>query len=193
MAKLIYSANVSLDGYVADQRGSIDFTAPDEEVLAFINDRERQFGTYLFGRRMYETLVVWETLDTSELSAAMRDFAQIWHAAEKVVYSRTLPAASASASLPSAKTRLEPEFDPDAIRALKESSTADLSIGGSMLAGQAIAAGLVDELRLYVLPTIIGGGKRALPSDVRALLRLVDERRFANGAVYLDYLLQPSS
>jgi dihydrofolate reductase len=182
MGKLIYSAIASLDGYVEDEVGKFDWAMPDEEVHAFVNDLERPIGTYLYGRRMYETMVFWETA-TSEADEppVFYDYAEIWQAAEKIVYSRTLQTAS------SARTRIEREFDRDAVRRLKESAAADISVGGAELAGQAIGAGLVDECHLFLFPIVIGGGKRALPEDVRAQLELLDERRFGNGVVHLHY------
>ncbi len=181
MAKLIYSALGSLDGYFEDADGRFDWAAPGEEVHAFVNDLERPIGTYLYGRRMYETMVFWETASTAGESAVFGDYAGIWRAAEKIVYSRTLQAPS------SARTRIEREFDPDAVRQLKLSSTADISVGGGDLAGQAIGAGLVDECHLFLCPIVVGGGKRTLPDDVRARLELLDERRFENGIVHLHY------
>jgi dihydrofolate reductase len=182
MAKLIYSAIGSLDGYVEDASGKFDWAAPDEEVHAFVNELERPIGTYLYGRRMYETMVFWETVDPDgDFPAVGREWAAIWQAAEKVVYSRTLEAVS------SARTRIERELDPDAVERMKQSSASDISIGGAELAGQAIAAGLVDELQLLLVPVLVGGGKRALPNDVRAQLELVDDRRFQSGAVFLRY------
>lgn len=181
MAKLIYAAIASLDGYVEDEQGRFDWVTPDEEVHAFVNDLERPIGTYLYGRRMYETMVSWET-DQDDAPVA-RDYAEMWRATEKVVYSRTLPAVS------SARTRIERGFDPDAIRLLKETSPADISIGGAALAGEAIAAGLVDECHLFLGPVLVGGGKRALPAGVRTDLELLDERRFRSGFVYLRYRL----
>ncbi|MGH2868115.1 MAG: dihydrofolate reductase family protein [Solirubrobacteraceae bacterium] len=186
MAKLIYSAIASLDGYVEDERGQFDWAAPGEEVHAFVNDLERPIGTHLYGRRMYETMVFWETVSTgADQAQVMRDFAEIWRAAEKIVYSRTLPAVS------SARTRIEREFDIDAIRRLKETSGADITIGGAELGGQAIRAGLVDECHLFLGPIVVGGGKRALPDKVRAQLKLLDERRFKSGVVYLRYSVSP--
>ena len=179
MAKLIYSAIASLDGYVADEDGKFDWAAPGEEVHSFINDLERPVGTYLYGRRMYEVMAVWETL--ADDAPAMRDFAQIWRAADKVVYSRTLEAVS------SARTRLERDFDPEAIRQLKSAAARDIGVGGSELAGQAIRAGLVDEIQLFLTPILVGGGTPALPDDVRVKLELLDERRFADGVVYLHH------
>ena len=176
---LIYSAITSLDGYVEDERGRFDWAAPDEEVHAFVNELERPIGTYLYGRRMYETMVAWETMDDEH--PVMRDYAQVWRAAEKVVYSRTLECVS------SARTRLERDFDPDAVRELKASSGTDIAIGGAALAGEAFSAGLVDECHLFLNPMVVGGGKRALPDGVRLELELLDERRFAGGVVYLRY------
>jgi dihydrofolate reductase len=182
MAKLIYSAIASLDGYVEDEQGRFDWAAPDEEVHAFVNDLERPIGTYLYGRRMYETMVFWETATTAAgISPATRDFAAIWQAAEKIVYSRTVQTVS------SASTRIERRFDPDAIRRLKETSQANISIGGAELASHALAMGLVDECHLFLGPVIVGGGKRALPDHIRTELELLDERRFRSGVVHLHY------
>ena len=182
MAKLIYAAITSLDGYVEDEDGNFHWARPDEEVHAFVNDLERPIGTYLYGRRMYETMVYWETASTgADQPPPLRDYAELWQASEKVVYSRTLEAPS------TAKTRVEREFDPEAVRALKASADRDISVGGPELAAQAIAAGLVDELHLFPNPVVVGGGKPALPDDVRIDLELRDERRFANGVVYLRY------
>jgi dihydrofolate reductase len=182
MAKLIYTAIASLDGYVADQSGNFDWAAPDEEVLAFVTELERPVGTYLYGRGMYQTLVYWETSRISEAeSQAMRDFAQIWKAAEKIVYSRALDNVS------SARTRLERAFDPEVIRGPKAGSAKDLTVGGAGLAAVAIGAGLVDECHLLLTPVLVGGGKRALPTGVRLDLELLDERRFGNGVVHLHY------
>jgi dihydrofolate reductase len=185
MAKLIYSAIASLDGYVEDKQGKFDWGAPDEEVHAFVNDLERPIGTYLYGRRMYETMVYWETVSTSgDQAAVTRDFAEIWRAAEKIVYSRTLQTPS------SARTRVERDFDPATIRRLKESSDRDITVGGAELAGEAISAGLVDECQLFLVPIVVGGGKRALPDDVRVRLELLTERRFRSGVVHLHYGLR---
>jgi dihydrofolate reductase len=181
MAKLIYSVLGSLDGYFEDADGRFDWAAPAEDVHAFVNDLERPIGIYLYGRRMYETMVFWETVDTAGEPAVMRDYAGIWRAAEKVVYSRTLQAPT------SARTRIEREFDSDAVRQLKLSSATDIAVGGGDLAGQAVVAGLVDELQLFLCPIVIGGGKRILPEGVRAQLELLDERRFDNGVVHLHY------
>jgi dihydrofolate reductase len=182
VAKLIYSAIASLDGYVEDTDGGFAWAAPDEEVHAFVNDLERPIGTYLYGRRMYDTMVYWETAGTGDDEHPVaRDFAEIWRGAEKVVYSRTLQTPS------SARTRIERDFDPAAIRRLKDSSARDISVGGAQLAGEAMAAGLVDECHLFLGPIVIGGGKRALPDDVRVRLELLDEHRFRSGVVHLHY------
>ena len=181
MAKLIYSALTSLDGYLADEEGNFDWAMPDEEVHTFINDLERPVGTHLYGRRMYETMVYWETAHTVADHPVEQDFAEIWRAAEKVVYSKTLETVS------SARTRIERAFDPDAIRQVKASAERDISVGGPDLAAQAFGAGLVDECHLFLAPIVIGGGKRALPEGVRVVLELLDERRFGNGMVYLHY------
>jgi dihydrofolate reductase len=180
MAQLIYSAIASLDGYVADDAGRFDWAVPDDEVHAFVNDTERPIGTYLYGRRMYEVMRGWETMDTPEQSVG-RDFAELWRAADKVVYSTTLEAVS------TARTRLERTFDPAAVRQLKATAGRDLSIGGPHLAAEALRAGLVDEVRLWLTPVVVGGGTRALPDGVRARLALLDERRFGNGFVHLHY------
>ena len=182
MAKLIYSAITSLDGYVEDSGGNFDWATPDREVFAFINDLERPIGTYLYGRRMYETMVGWETAPASgDQPAVMRDFAEIWRAAEKVVFSRTLQEPS------SERTRIESAFEPEAIGRLKESSAHDITVGGPELAGEAMAAGLVDECHLFLNPVIVGGGKPALPDGVRAKLELLAERSFGSGVVHLRY------
>jgi dihydrofolate reductase len=183
MAKLIYSVIASLDGYVADADGNFDWAAPDEEVHAFVNDLERSIGTYLYGRRMYETMVFWENPPgLAEQPPTVREFARIWQAADKIVYSRTLQTAT------SARTRIEREFDPDAVRELKARAARDLTVGGAELANRAIAAGLVDEYELFLVPVLVGGGKRALPDDhLRVNLELLDERRFRNGTIYLHY------
>jgi dihydrofolate reductase len=182
MAKLIYSAITSLDGYVADEEGKFDWAAPDEEVHSFVNDLERPVGTYLYGRRMYEVMRAWETMDTGpDQPPAVQDFAKIWQAADKIVYSRTLKTAS------SARTRIERAFDPEAVRQLKASARRDLTVGGPDLAAQAIKAGLVDEYQLFVTPVVVGGGKRSLPDGIRLKLELMDERRFGNGVVHLHY------
>jgi dihydrofolate reductase len=184
MARLIYSALASLDGYVADRDGTFDWAAPDDEVHRFVNDLQRQVGTMLLGRRMYDVLVAWETMDTAGQPGSIRDFADLWRAADKVVYSRTLERAT------SARTRIERAFDPEAVRSLKVSADRDLSIGGPDLAGQAIRAGLVDEIELFLSPISVGGGTRALPDDVEVRLELLDERRFDSDVVYLRYRIR---
>jgi len=185
MAKLIYSALASLDGYVEDEHGRFDWAAPGHEVHAFVNELERPIGTCLYGRRMYETMVYWETVGTgSDQPAVTRDFAEIWRAAEKIVYSRTLQTVS------SARTRIERDLDADAIQRLKEASGSDIAIGGAELAGQAIVAGLVDELHLLLVLILIGRGKRALAANVRAQLELMGERRFRSGVVHLHYRIR---
>jgi len=182
MAKLIYSAITSLDGYVADEDGAFDWSAPDEEVHAFVNDLERPVGTYLYGRRMYDVMVAWETMHTlPDQTPAIRDYTAIWQAADKIVYSRTLETES------SARTRIERNFDPDAVRRLKAQADRDVSVGGAELAAQALRAGLVDECHLFLNPVLVGGGARALPDGVRLGLELLDERRFGNGVVHLHY------
>jgi dihydrofolate reductase len=182
MAKLIYSAIASLDGYVADENGNFDWAAPDEEVHAFVNDLERPIGTYLYGRRMYDVMRYWETASTSaDEPAVMRDFAELWQAADKIVYSKTLETTT------TARTLLERDFDPEAVRQLKAAADRDLTIGGPQLAAQAIAAGLVDEIHLFLTPVVVGGGTAALPDGVRLELELLDEHRFAGGVVHLHY------
>jgi dihydrofolate reductase len=182
MAKLIYSAIASLDGFIADEEGNFDWAAPDEEVHTFVNDLERRVGTYLLGRRMYEVMVYWEAPpDLAAEPQVVQDFARIWQGGDKIVYSRTLEAVS------SAKTRIERDFDPVAIREMKAEAKQDITIGGAELAAQAIDAGLVDEFHLFLTPIVVGGGKHALPSNVRLQLELVDERRFEGGVVHLHY------
>jgi dihydrofolate reductase len=181
MAKLIYSAIASLDGYVADEDGKFDWAEPDEEAHAFVNDLSRPVGTFLLGRRMYEVLVAWETLSLADQPAVMQDFAEIWRAADKIVYSRTLETAS------SARTQIEREFDAEAVRQLKARAERDLAVGGPELAAQAFEAGLVDECHLVLAPIVVGGGTQALPENVRLELELLDERRFGNGMAYLGY------
>ena len=182
MARLIYTAITSLDGYVADDTGGFDWAAPDEEVHEFVNDLERTAGTYLYGRRMYEVMVAWEAIHTlTGQPAEVRDFAEIWQAADKVVYSRTLESVS------SARTHIEREFDAGAVRQMKSAAQRDITVGGPHLAAEAFRAGLVDELHLFINPVVVGGGNRALPDDVRMKLELMDERRFGNGVVHLHY------
>ncbi len=182
MAKLIFSSITSLDGFIEDSDGRFEWGAPDDEVLSFIIELERPIGTYLYGRRMYETLVYWETAETiPDLSPSSRKFMETWKSADKIVYSTSLASAS------SARTDIRRRFDPEAIRALKSSTSSYLAVGGPHLAAQAFQAGLVDECQLFLVPTIVGGGKPALPSNVHLELELVDERRFASGVVYLNY------
>ena len=182
MAKLIYVSNVSLDGYIEDEHGSFDWTAPDDELFAFITDLVRPVGTYLYGRRMYDTMAPWETDPTlAAQSELMADFANVWQTADKVVYSTTLDAVS------TATTRLEHNFDPASVRDMKASATSDLTVGGAHLAAHAFKAGMVDECHLFIRPVLVGGGKPALPSDTRAELELLDDRRLSDGVVYLRY------
>ena len=182
MAGLTFSAIASLDGYIADEHGNFEWAAPDEEVHAVVNDRERAVGTYLLGRRMYEVMSAWETVpELAEGSPITRDYAQIWQAATKVVYSTTLDAVATR------RTRIERTFDAEAVRRLKEEAAGELAIAGPNLAGHAFRAGLIDEVRLYLVPTIVGGGNRALPDGVRLDLDLTEEHRFGNGTVFLQY------
>jgi dihydrofolate reductase len=186
MAKLIYSALTSLDGYVADEDGNFDWAKPSEEVHVFVNDLERPVGTHLYGRRMYEVMAYWETADTvPDQPPFVRDYAEIWKAAEKIVYSRTL------AEVSSARTRIEREFDLEAVRQLKATADRDIGVGGPDLAAQAFEAGLIDELHLFLAPVVVGGGKPSLPDKVRLELELLDERRFANGVVHLHHRTRP--
>jgi dihydrofolate reductase len=188
MAKLIYSAIASLDGYIADEKGEFGWAEPDEEVHAFVNDLERPLGTYLYGRRMYEVMKVWEGDEILvDQPQPMHDYAEIWRGAEKIVYSRTLDVVETP------RTRLERSFDPEAIRALKEAEERDIGIGGSELAGQALEAGLVDEIQLFLVPAVVGAGKPALPIRSRLSLRLDDQRTFGNGTIYLRYEDETSS
>ncbi len=182
MAKLIYTAIASLDGYTADSTGGFDWAAPSEEVHAFVNDLQRDTGTYLYGRRMYETMRVWQTMPTApDQSPAVDDFARLWRDADKVVYSSTLTEATTP------RTRIEPRFDPAVVRDLADSSDRAVSIGGPTLAAEALRAGLVDEVQLLLVPVSVGGGTPALPRDTFLTLELLDERRFTNGTVYLSY------
>ena len=181
MARLIYAAITSLDGYVNDVDGRFEWCAPDEEVHAYVNDLEREIGTCLYGRRMYDVMVAWETMDTTGEPAVMQDYTAIWKAAEKVVYSTTL------AEVASERTRIERSFDPDAVRDLKATADRDLSIGGPTLAAEALRAGLVDEVHLFLNPVVVGGGTAALSHGLRVDLELVDEHRFGGGVVHLRY------
>jgi dihydrofolate reductase len=180
MAQLIYCAITSLDGFVEDADGNFDWCTPDEEVHAFVNDLERPIGTYLYGRRLYDVMLGWERMPLDDASPANREFAELWRAADKIVYSTTLEAASTP------NTRIERDFDPDTVRQLKVEAERDLTVGGANLAGQAIAAGLVDEIHLLMSPILIGSGKPALP-DARVELELVGQRRFGNGVVHLHH------
>jgi dihydrofolate reductase len=187
MAKLIYDACTSLDGYVADEAGNFDWAELGDEVHAFINRRERQIGTYLFGRKMYETMAVWETPDVlAHLTPTALEYAPIWQAAEKIVYSTTLQGVT------TAKTRLERRFEADAVRQLKAGASRDVAVGGPTLAAHAIRAGLVDEYHLLIAPIIAGGGTPYLPGKVSLQLELLDERRFDNGLVHVRYRAKSS-
>lgn len=181
MAKLIYSGIMSLDGYTADEDGKFDWSVPDEEVHTFVNDLQRPVGTHLYGRRMYEVMVAWETVDLTDQSPAMHDFARIWQAADKIVYSKTLE------TVPTAKTRIERDFDPEAVKQMKATVGRDITVAGPDLAAHAIRAGLVDEYHLFISPIIVGGGNPFLPDGVRLKLELLDERRFGNGVIHLRY------
>ena len=179
MARLVYTAIASLDGYVEDENGKFDWSRPDDEVHAFVNELERKVGTHLYGRRLYEVMAYWETARPTDRVEA--EYADIWQAADKIVFSRTLETTSTE------RTRIERDFDPEAVRELKAGAERDLTVGGAELAAQAIAAGLVDELQLLVSPVLVGGGKRALPTSVRMRLELLETRRFANGVAYARY------
>lgn len=182
MGKLIYTMVTSLDGYVSDEDGSFDWAAPGEELHAFINVHTASIGTYLYGRRMYETMAYWETANVeSDVPPVIDEYARVWQAADKIVYSTTLD------QVASERTRIERSFDPDAIRTLKAASDRDLAVAGPVLAAQAIREGLVDEYQQFVGPVIVGGGHRFLPSGVRVDLELLDERRFGNGVVFLRH------
>lgn len=188
MGKLIYTGIMSLDGYLADSEGKFDWAEPDDEVFGYINDHERDAGTYLYGRKMYEMMIAWETLDSEPgQSALMIDFARIWQAADKIVYSSTLTEAS------TARTTIERAFDPDRVRVLKQTTDRDILIGGPTLAAHAVRAGLVDEYELYVVPELVGGGLPYLPQEARVGLELVDLHRFGNGTVHLRYRAQPGN
>ena len=185
MGKLIYAANTSLDGYLEDETGAFDFSVPDEEVHAFWNERERSIGTSLYGRRMYETMRVWEDDDwLTDQPAVVREYATVWRDTDKVVYSTTLD------TVTTARTRIERTFDPEAVRRLKEESSADLSVGGAILGAEAFRRGLVDETVLLLCPATVGGGKPALPRGVRLDLELLETRRFTGGAVYVRHAVR---
>lgn len=182
MARLIYSVITSLDGYVADEDGNFDWAAPDEEVHTFVNDLERTVGTHLYGRRMYEVMNYWETVNAvTGRPPVEQDYAQIWRSADKIVYSRTLHTVS------SARTRIERDFDAEAVLQMKAQAGRDISVGGPDLAARALGAGLVDDFHLFFTPIVVGGGKRSLPDDVRLELELLEERHFTSGVVYLHY------
>jgi len=183
MAKLIYTAITSLDGYIEDEEGRFDWAVPDAEVHAFVNDLERPVGTHLYGRRMYETMAVWQTVGDEPAGTPPEelDFAEVWRVLDKVVYSRTLDAVSTP------RTRLEREFDPEVVRRMKEAADRDIGVGGPGLAQHAFRAGLVDEVHLFVFPVVVGGGKPGLPRDVQVDLELLDERRFGNGVVHMHH------
>jgi dihydrofolate reductase len=186
MGRLVYSAITTLDGYVADENGDFSWGMPDEDVHAAINDRERTVGTYLYGRRLYEVMAAWETMPVeSDPSPVFRDYAEIWRAAEKVVYSGSLQAASTS------RTRIERRFEPDAVRRLIESAPTDVSIGGAELGALALRSGLVHGIAAYVVPVTVGGGTKFLPDGLRMNLELVEERRFTSGMVLLRYGVRP--
>jgi dihydrofolate reductase len=182
MAKLIYVSNVSLDGFIEDEHGGFEWTPPDDEQFAFITDLIRPVGTYLYGRRLYETMAVWETEPALAAQSELRaDFAHVWQAADKIVYSATLDAVS------TAKSRLEPRFDPNVIREMKGTASRDLMVGGANLAAHAFNARLIEECHLFICPAVVGRGKPSLPSELRAKLELLDERRFDNGVVYVRH------
>jgi dihydrofolate reductase len=182
MAKLIYSAIASLDGYIEDEDGNFGWSRPDEELHTFVNELERPVGTYLYGRRMYEVMVYWEAAyAVPDQPPFIEDYAKIWQTTDKIVYSKTLD------EVASARTRIERRFDPEAIRHLKKSATSDITVGGPELAAQAFEAGLVDEFHLFLTPIVVGGGKPFLPGQVHVRLELLDERRFAGGVVHLHY------
>ena len=185
MAKLIYTAMASLDGYTNDRNGNFDWAMPDDEVHAFANDLEQGVGTHLYGRRLYETMKVWEEFyGRPDLIKVVRDYADAWHQIDKVVYSRTLEETA------TARTRIEHDFDPEAVRGLKATAAHNISVGGANLAGQALAAGLVDEIHLLLFPVLVGGGTRALPENLSTSLELLDQRKFGNGVVHLHYAVQ---
>lgn len=183
MGILICTGITSLDGYVADTEGKFDWSTPSEEVHTFVNDLERSVGTYLYGRRMYQVMVAWETMHRHDDNqpAVVRDYTALWQAADKIVYSSTLAVPS------SQRTRIERSFDPEAVRALKSTAAGNLSVGGPQLAAQAFAAGLVDEVQMFISPVVVGGGTRYLPDDLTLTLELKDEYAFRNGVVYLGY------
>ncbi len=182
MANLIYVTNVSLDGFIEDEHGGFEWTEPDDEQFVFVTDLVRPVGTYIYGRRLYETMAVWETEPAlAAQSELMADFAHVWQAADKIVYSTTLDAVSTG------RSRLERNFDPAAVRKMKATTSRDLMVGGANIAAHAFSAGLIDECHLFIGPCVVGRGKPSLPSELRAKLELLDERRFGNGVVYVRY------
>jgi dihydrofolate reductase len=182
VAKLMYVSNVSLDGFIEDEHGGFEWTEPDDGQFAFVTDLVRPVGTYIYGRRLYETMAVWETEPAlSAQSDLYAEFARVWQAADKIVYSSTLDAVSTGNS------RLERRFDPDSIRKMKATTSRDLMVGGANIAAYAFNAGLIDECHLFICPCVVGRGKPSLPSDLRAKLELLDERRFDNGVVYVRH------
>ena len=182
MAKLIYASNMSLDGCTEDEHGALDWAPPDDDVFVSVTGLMRSAGTYLYGRRMYETMAVWETDPAlAGQSDLFSDFAATWRAADKVVYSTTLSAVQTE------RSRLERSFDPDVVRDLKAAASSDVLVGGPTLAAQALEAGVVDECHLFVWPVLLGGGKPALSIRGRAELALLEEHRFGNGVVHLRY------
>jgi dihydrofolate reductase len=186
MATLVYSAITSLDGFVSDREGRFDWSVPDEEVHQAVNDLHRDVGTYLYGRRLYDVMVAWETMPTADQTPAVQEYAQLWRAAHKVVYSTTLTEPR------STRTQVERSFEPEAVRRLLASSPHDVLVGGAHLAAHAFRAGLVGEVHLFASPALVGGGTRALPRGVHADLELVDVRRFGNGVVQLHHRVRPS-
>ena len=185
MAKLIYAFLASLDGYIADDAGGFEWAFPGEEVLDFINAAEREVGTYLYGRTMYEMMIGWENDPAlAAQSPKSAEFAEIWQAAEKVVFSRSLEAVSTK------RTRIERSFDPDLVRAIKAEASQDLNISGADVAASAWRAGVIDECQVFVAPMLVGSGKRMFPDDLRQPLELLDERRFGNGMVFLRYAVR---
>ena len=186
MARLIYSSITSLDGYVADESGSFDWSVPDDEVHSFVNDLQRAIGTHLYGRRLYDVLKVWDTMPLEGEPEWIADYARIWRDADKVVFSRTLNAPESS------RTSIDREFDPTAVSRLVRGSASDVLIGGPELAGQALSAGIVDEVQQFLSPVVVGGGTHFLPKGLRVRLELLDERRFGNGVVYLRYAVRHS-
>ena len=188
MSKLIYAVNTSVDGFMEDQDGNFGWTEPNDEVFKFITDLMRPIGTHLLGRRMYETMMVWETDPKFAAESSLkRDFAEVWQAANKIVFSTTLE------NLPTRKTQLMRSFEPETIRQLKANSEHDILIEGPEIASHAFRAGLIDECHLFILPVVVGGGKSAIPNNLRLNLELLEEQHFGNGTVYLRYRIKPES